>query len=133
MLLTAEHLITTKSWWDTVDSVATKTVGALVRAHPELARAMDQWIDADDRWLARTAVIHQLGSKAATDCDRLFAYCERRASDTDFFIRKAIGWALREYAKTDGPAVQRFVADHAGALSNLSKREALKNISAAVK
>jgi len=128
LLLTAEHLITTKSWWDTVDSLASKTVGALVRAHPELAPTMDQWIGADDMWLARTALIHQLGYKTATDHERLFAYCRQRAGDADFFIRKAIGWALREYAKTDPQAVHRFVDTHDGVLSNLSKREALKNL-----
>ena len=104
LLITVEHLITTKSWWDTVDTLAAHTTGALVRAHPELTRTMDAWIDADDFWLARTALIHQLRYKADTDVDRLFAYCARRAHDTEFFIRKAIGWALREYAKTDPPS-----------------------------
>jgi len=129
LLLTAEHLITTKSWWDTVDSLASKTVGALVRAHPKLAATMDEWVGAADVWLARTALIHQLGYKAATDHERLFAYCRQRAGDTEFFIRKAIGWALREYAKTDPQAVQRFVATNDAVLSGLSKREALKNLS----
>ncbi|HZQ84305.1 MAG TPA: DNA alkylation repair protein [Acidimicrobiales bacterium] len=129
LLLTVEHLITTKSWWDTVDLLASKVVGTLVRNHRELAPTMDAWIDADDFWLARTAILHQLGSKSGTDADRLFAYCERRAGDTEFFVRKAIGWALREYAKTDPRAVRQFVADHDAVLSNLSKREALKNIS----
>jgi 3-methyladenine DNA glycosylase AlkD len=129
LLLTAEHLIITKSWWDTVDSLASKTVGALVRAYPKLAATMDEWIAADDIWLARTALIHQLGYKSATDHERLFAYCRQRAGDSEFFIRKAVGWALREYAKTDPQAVQRFVDANDGALSNLSKREALKDLS----
>jgi len=129
LLLTAEHLITTKSWWDTVDSLASKTVGALVRAYPKLAATMDECIAADDIWLARTALIHQLGYKSATDHERLFAYCRQRAGNSEFFIRKAIGWALREYAKTDPHAVQRFVTANEGLLSNLSKREALKNLS----
>ncbi|MBV9255416.1 MAG: DNA alkylation repair protein [Actinobacteria bacterium] len=133
MLLTVEHLITTKSWWDTVDALASKVVGALVRAHRELVPTMDAWIDADDFWLARTAILHQLAWKADTDADRLFGYCERRAGDTEFFIRKAIGWALREYAKTDAGAVQQFVADHDDALSGLSKREALKNVARSLK
>jgi 3-methyladenine DNA glycosylase AlkD len=128
LLITVEHLVTTKSWWDTVDSLAAQTVGALVRAHPALARTMDAWIDEDDLWLARTAILHQLRYKAATDPVRLFAYCARRAPDREFFIRKAIGWALREYAKTDPAAVLRFVADHDDALSGLSKREALKHL-----
>jgi 3-methyladenine DNA glycosylase AlkD len=129
LLITVEHLLTTKSWWDTVDSLASQTVGALVAAHRKLAHTMDAWIEADDHWLVRTAIIHQLKYKATTDTDRLFGYCARRAGETDFFIRKAIGWALREYAKTDADAVRRFVADHDGVLSGLSTREALKNVS----
>jgi 3-methyladenine DNA glycosylase AlkD len=79
-------------------------------------------------WLARTALLHQLGYKGATDSVRLFGYCERRADHPDFFIRKAIGWALREYAKTDPEAVRAFVFKNAGSLSGLSQREALKNL-----
>jgi 3-methyladenine DNA glycosylase AlkD len=125
-LTTVERLITSKSWWDTVDTLASHTVGGLVRAHPELAAVMDRWVASDDIWLARTAILHQLGSKAATDVDRLFAYCLRRASDREFFVRKAIGWALREYSKTDDAAVRAFVRDHHDELSGLSRTEALK-------
>ena len=122
----ARVLITTKSWWDTVDVLAGRVVGPLVMASPALAAAMDQWIDADDMWLARTALLHQVHYRAATDADRLFCYCERRAADREFFVRKAIGWALREYSKTDAIAVRRFVASHAQVLSPLSVREATK-------
>jgi 3-methyladenine DNA glycosylase AlkD len=125
-ITTAERLVTTKSWWDTVDTLASHTVGALVRIHPDLEAVMDDWIDSDDIWLARTAILHQLGSKAGTDRDRLFAYCLRRASEREFFIRKAIGWALREYSKTDEEAVRVFVRDNSDALSGLSRTEALK-------
>ncbi len=121
-----ETLITTKSWWDTVDSIAAKIVGDVVSRHSELVGIMDVWIDNDNIWLARTAILHQLKWKNRTDGDRLFDYCLRRTSDTEFFIRKAIGWALREYSKTDADAVERFVADHPAELSGLSKREALK-------
>jgi 3-methyladenine DNA glycosylase AlkD len=121
-------LLTTKPWWDTVDALAANGVGSLVRAHPDLAAVMDRWIGDRDFWLARTAILHQLRWKADTDTDRLFGYCLRRAADTEFFLRKAIGWALREYSKTDPAAVERFVADHEGELSGLSKREALKVI-----
>ena len=131
LLDTVEHLIVTKSWWDTVDSLAAQTTGALVTAHPQLAATMDAWIEADNFWLARTAILHQLKYKAATDAARLFGYCERRAADREFFIRKAIGWALREYSKTDPAAVQRFVADHDARLSGLSKREALRRMAPA--
>jgi 3-methyladenine DNA glycosylase AlkD len=120
-----ERLITTKSWWDTVDPLAARVVGPLVAASPELRAAMDEWLVSNDKWLARSALLHQLGYKAQTDADWLFAACLRRAADTDFFLRKAIGWVLREYSKTDAAAVRRFVADHDGELSGLSKREAL--------
>jgi 3-methyladenine DNA glycosylase AlkD len=122
----AEQLIVTKSWWDTVDELAQHVVGWLVLHHPQLSAVMDEWIASDDLWLARTAIIHQERFKAETDAERLFRYCLHRASDRDFFIRKAIGWALREYSKTDADAVRRFVADHASELSPLSQREALK-------
>ncbi len=125
----ARQLVVTKSWWDTVDTLASHTVGPLVRQHPGLVAEMDAWIDDDNMWLARTALLHQLGYKATTDSVRLFGYCRRRATHPDFFIRKAIGWALREYAKTDPEAVRAFVHDNDGTLSGLSKREALKNIS----
>lgn len=126
LLPVVEGLITTKSWWDTVDVLAARVVGPLVTAAPALRSEMDRWSASDDKWLARSAILHQLGYKAATDADWLFAACLRRAADTDFFLRKAIGWALREYSKTDEAAVRRFVADHDAELSGLSKREALK-------
>jgi 3-methyladenine DNA glycosylase AlkD len=125
-LTLAEQLIVAKSWWDTVDELAQHIVGWLVLQHPQLNTAMDEWIASDNLWLARTAIIHQERFKAGTDPERLFRYCLLRAGDRDFFIRKAIGWALREYSKTDADAVRRFVADHSSELSPLSQREALK-------
>ena len=124
-LATARLLLTTHSWWDTVDDLAQNVVGPLVqRGHR--AALMDEWIDDENIWLARTAILHQNRCKGDTDTDRLFHYCEVRAADTEFFIRKAIGWALREYSKTDAAAVRAFVAAHDRELSGLSKREALK-------
>ncbi|MGW5477791.1 DNA alkylation repair protein [Streptomyces sp. NPDC004008] len=122
------HLVSTVSWWDTVDALAAHVVGGLVAADPKLRGAMDTWIEDDDLWIARTALLHQLRHKEATDTGRLFAYCLRRSSDPDFFLRKAIGWALREYAKTDPEAVREFVAREGARLSPLSVREALKNL-----
>lgn len=119
--------ITTRSWWDTVDAFARPT-GEQVRAHPELGAVMDRWIDAESLWLARVAILHQLHARDATDAERLFRSCARRAGDPEFFVRKAIGWALREYAKTDPEAVLAFVAAHESELSPLSKREALRRI-----
>ncbi|WP_327358084.1 DNA alkylation repair protein [Streptomyces sp. NBC_01304] len=126
----ARHLITTVSWWDTVDALASHVVGGLVVADPKLRADMDAWIEDDDLWVARTALLHQLRYKSATDTDRLFAYCLRRADHPDFFLRKAIGWCLREYAKTDAEAVRSFVAAHRDRLAPLSVREALKNVGA---
>lgn len=123
-----ERYITTGSWWDTVDSLAAWSVGPLVAANPPLVEVMDQWIDHDNMWLARTAILHQLSYKADTDADRLFAYAERRAEDREFFIRKAIGWALRQHARVQPDEVRSFVAANEDTLSGLSKREALKHI-----
>ena len=122
----AERFITTKSWWDTVDALASRTVGPLVLAHPDLVVAMDRWIDHHDIWLARTALIHQLTFKNTTDVERLLRYCRRRAGDREFFIRKAIGWALRELTKTDPKVVHAFLAEMGDELSPLSRKEALK-------
>lgn len=124
----ARQLVTTRPWWDTVDALAAHVVGGLVAADPALKADMDAWIEDEDLWAARTALLHQLRYKDATDTDRLFAYCERQAQHPDFFIRKAIGWCLREYAKTDPDAVRDFVARRRAVLAPLSVREALKNI-----
>ncbi|TLQ47211.1 DNA alkylation repair protein [Streptomyces marianii] len=124
----ARRLITTVSWWDTVDTLAAHVVGPLVAADPALVRVMDRWIDDDDLWVARTALLHQLRHKEATDEERLFRYCLRRSGHPDFFIRKAVGWSLREYAKTAPDAVRAFVDSARGRLAPLSEREALKNL-----
>jgi 3-methyladenine DNA glycosylase AlkD len=126
LLKTVRKLIETKPWWDTIDSLAIHTVGRLVAEHPELVLDMDRWVASDNVWIVRTAIIHQLSYKANTDVERLFAYCLQRSAHRDFFIRKAIGWALREYSKTDERAVRAFVREHADTLSGLSRTEALK-------
>jgi len=123
-----EHLITAKSWWDTVDVLAAHVVGTLVTRHPDLLSVMDDWIADENIWLARSAIIHQLFFKEATDVDRLFAYATQQMGHTDFFIRKAIGWSLRQYARTDSDAVVAFVEANADDLSGLTKREALKHV-----
>ncbi|MFI5804939.1 DNA alkylation repair protein [Streptomyces sp. NPDC051561] len=121
-------LVVTNSWWDTVDLLAARVVGPLVSADPKLRSVMDRWIEDPDMWVARTALLHQLGHKDTTDTTRLFAYCLRQAGHPDFFVRKAIGWCLREYAKTDPAAVRDFVGQYRDVLSPLSAREALKNL-----
>jgi len=127
-LATARTLITDKSWWDTVDALAAHLVGPIVANHPAIVSTMDEWAGEENTWLARTAILHQLTYKEATDTERLFRYCVTRADHRDFFIRKAIGWALRQHAWTDPVAVRRFVAAHTDRLSPLSVREALKNV-----
>jgi 3-methyladenine DNA glycosylase AlkD len=127
-LATISTLVTTRSWWDTVDPLATRVVGGLVRRHPELSAEMDAWSAAEDMWLVRTAILHQLHYGAETDTDRLFGYCTRQAGHRDFFVRKAIGWALRQYARTEPGAVSSYVAAHRDQLSPLSVREATKHL-----
>jgi 3-methyladenine DNA glycosylase AlkD len=125
---TVRDLVTHRSWWDTVDPLAARVVGPIVDRHPEAVTVMDAWLRDGDMWLARTAILHQLGYADRTDADRLFRYCLARAGHRDFFIRKAIGWALREYARTDPAAVRAFVRSHETTLSPLSVREAVKNL-----
>jgi 3-methyladenine DNA glycosylase AlkD len=124
----ARRLVTTVPWWDTVDALAAHVVGPLVAADPALGAVMDAWIDDEDMWVVRTALLHQLRYRDATDSGRLFDHCLRRAGHPDFFVRKAIGWALREYARTDPDAVRQFVDGARDRLSPLSVREALKHL-----
>jgi 3-methyladenine DNA glycosylase AlkD len=127
-LPTAEVLVSTRPWWDTVDELAKHVVGPIVHAAPGTRTWMDRWLVGDDIWLARTAILHQERWKADTDAEWLFAACLTRAADTEFFIRKAIGWALRSYSYVDPGAVERFVEQHHDDLSGLSRREALRAI-----
>ncbi|MFC3384141.1 DNA alkylation repair protein [Couchioplanes azureus] len=127
-LPTARFLVTTKSWWDTVDALASHLVGGLVASHPELAAQMDLWVEDDDMWVVRTAILHQLTYGRRTNADKLFGYCTRQAGHPDFFVRKAIGWALRQYARTDAEAVRTYLSRHQHLLSPLSVREAAKHL-----
>jgi 3-methyladenine DNA glycosylase AlkD len=121
-----EFLIVNKSWWDTVDGLAL-LVGVLVQRFPSLLERLDTWAEHQNFWLRRVAMIHQLRFKYDTDSSRLFGYALQNATNSEFFIRKAIGWALREYAKIMPRAVQDFIFEHPE-LSNLTKREALKGL-----
>jgi 3-methyladenine DNA glycosylase AlkD len=125
---TARELVTGRPWWDTVDALAANVVGPLALRHRSLATTLDGWAVDSDLWVVRTALLHQLHYREDTDAERLFRYCSEQSRHRDFFVRKAIGWALREYAKTDPAAVRRYVAAHRGLLSPLSVREALKNL-----
>ena len=125
-ILFIQKLIMTKSWWDTVDTIASHMVGAIVFNYPETVSIMDEWIDHENMWIRRTAILHQLNFKDRTDLKRLFIYCKKRMNEPDFFIRKAIGWALRQYSYVDAPSVIQFVKTYESDLSTLSKSEALK-------
>jgi len=121
--------ITTEPWWDTCDPLARGCAGQVVRHHPALRSTMDRWLAGDNLWLTRAAIIHMGGWKDAIDRDWVFAACMATAEHPDFFIRKAIGWMLRDLAWVDPLAVTAFI-DGPGSqvLSNLSKREGLKNV-----
>jgi 3-methyladenine DNA glycosylase AlkD len=122
-----EELILTKSWWDTVDHLAVHGAGAILFRHQaRLEETSDRWIRSGELWLQRTSLIVQLSWKADTQADVLFGNCAALASHQDFFIRKGIGWALRQYARTDPEAVLQFVRAHT--LSALSEREAIRGI-----
>ena len=122
-----ERMITEGAWWDLVDDIAANLVGGVVRADPDHMRpVLERWLTGDDLWLRRTVIICQLKSKEKTDTALLFDACERTAHETDFFIRKAIGWALRQHSRIEPDAVRDFVETHRDDLSGLSLREATK-------
>ncbi|CAM2864732.1 DNA alkylation repair protein [Actinomyces slackii] len=121
-----EHCVRTGAWWDLVDE-ASHAVGLVMRAHPAAAARMRAWAADADMWVRRSAIICQLQHKADTDLALLTDVIEANQEDREFFIRKAIGWALRDYARTDGDWVRAFVQAHPS-LSPLSRREALKHL-----
>jgi len=123
------RLIEEGAWWDLVDDIAIRLVGrVLLDDRPRMHPKLDRWIDDRDMWIRRSAILSQIKHKDRTDQEQLFGYCVKRVDEKEFFIRKAIGWALREYAKTEPEAVRRFALDHRDQLSGLSFREATKHI-----
>jgi 3-methyladenine DNA glycosylase AlkD len=124
-----EELIVGAGWWDVVDEVATGALRDLVAAHPvEMGRAMREWSVSSDLWKRRSSIICQVGRRRSTDLRLLYDCLEPNLADRDFFVRKAIGWALRDYAWADPDEVVRYVALNEARLSGLSRREALKNV-----
>jgi 3-methyladenine DNA glycosylase AlkD len=123
-------LLETDPWWDTVDGL-TAVLGKVIHGAGRAAGQgmMDAWVVDASFWVRRAAMLHQLGWRLDTDRARLFGYAARLAGEQEFFIRKAIGWALRDYARWDGDAVRAFVAENEDVLSPLSRREALKHLS----
>jgi len=126
MLPTYEEIIRTGAWWDLVDGVAHRIRGLLLAHSSTMSPILLQWSRDEDMWIRRAAITAQLGAKSQTDTRLLAAVISANLADDEFFIRKAIGWALREYSKTDPAWVRAFTSSNAAALSPLSTREALR-------
>ncbi len=125
---TMEYLITTKSWWDTVDSIAGGTVGVHFKRYPTVRKKyLVRWRKSENFWLRRTTILFQLNYKEETDFDLLCDIIRENLGSKEFFINKAIGWALRQYARTDPKAVKKFVKE-TKELNPLSQREAMKHL-----
>ena len=134
-----EHLLRTGAWWDLVDETA-HLVGGVLLGHPGVRPVLDEWAVADDLWVRRAAIICQVGARERVDRDLLTLAIDANLDGStrttpalspygrEFFVRKAIGWALRDHARTDPDWVRRFVADREDTLSGLSRREALRHL-----
>ncbi len=123
------HLVVSGAWWDVVDEIASHLVGAALAADRAAATpVLRGWAYGDELWLRRTAVLAQLRHRDRTDTDLLAEAIEANLADSSFWLRKAIGWALREHARTDPDWVRDRVAAWDGRISNLSRREALKHL-----
>jgi 3-methyladenine DNA glycosylase AlkD len=125
-----ERFLRDRPWWDTVDTLGNAVITPVVARHPEQVETMWRWWDSPDRWLIRAAIGHQRGLRERTDLDRLFAMCHRYASEREFFIAKAIGWALRDVTSWNPAAVDGFVRTHPD-LSSVARREALRGLARA--
>lgn len=122
---TLEYLLVTKSWWDTVDTLSGGPLGVHFQRHPKVRKTyLAKWRKSEDFWLRRACILFQLNYKQDTDFDLLCEIIRENLGSKEFFINKAIGWALRQYTRVDPQAVRDFVA--AAPLSPLSAREAVK-------
>lgn len=122
-----EELITTKSWWDTVDILAGKLAGKYFERYPlKIINYVGKWNASENMWLVRSTILFQLNYKEKTNKDLLFGTILPHIGSTEFFIQKAIGWALRQYARFAPESVMDFVKQNK--LKPLSKREALKHL-----
>jgi 3-methyladenine DNA glycosylase AlkD len=127
-ITTIEYLLVTKSWWDTVDMLAGHAVGTQFKRFPDVReKYLKNWRKSDNFWLRRTTLLFQLGYKKETDFNLLCELIHENLGSDEFFINKAIGWALRQYARTNPTPVKKFVKATKD-LNPLSRREALKNI-----
>lgn len=124
-----EEMIVSGAWWDLVDPLATHSLGRMLRENPAEVRAvMLGWSTDEDMWKRRTAILCQLHFKGETDLELLYACIDPSLASKEFFLRKAIGWALRQHARTDPGEVARWVRVNEGRLSPLSRREAMKHL-----
>jgi len=124
-------LVQRKSWWDSVDALAGVVGDILLLARKQGhdgQHTMDSCLGHSNLWVRRVAMLHQLGWKERTDESRLLRYALHLAGEPDFFIRKAIGWALRDYARTRPDVVRAFLAQHGQTFSGLTRREAGKHL-----
>ncbi|HWZ46434.1 MAG TPA: DNA alkylation repair protein [Candidatus Saccharimonadales bacterium] len=122
-------MIVDGAWWDYVDELAAHRIGTLLRRYPaRVGRLMLQWSRSKDLWKRRTAILCQLKFKSETDLPLLYRCIEPALTSEEFFLRKGIGWALRQYAWINPAEVRRYVEKHRSSLSPLSRREAMKNI-----
>ena len=122
-----EKLILNNSWWDSVDTIAKYILGEYLLEFPlETKKVIERFSNSENMWLNRSAILFQLGYKQKTNADFLFSECLKQSHSNEFFIKKAIGWALREYAKSNPEAVKEFVKT--SNLKPLSTKEALKNM-----
>lgn len=127
-----QALLLREPWWETVDglsAVIADVMHAALLQQPNAAVAMDAWLKHPSHWVRRSAMLHQLGWRLDTDTTRLFGYAQQLADEKEFFIRKAIGWALRDYARWNPKAVTNFLLEHRAKLSGLTVREAAKHLS----
>lgn len=124
-----EEMIVSGAWWDYVDEIASHRLGAVLKREGEpMRQRMLDWSRSGDLWKRRSAILCQLSFKDTTDLDLLYACIEPSLGSSEFFLRKAIGWALRQHAWTDPVEVRRYVRSNEVRLSPLSRREALKNL-----
>ncbi|MBT3691452.1 DNA alkylation repair protein [Candidatus Woesearchaeota archaeon] len=124
-----EHIIITGAWWDIIDGISPNTVGGLLKKYPkEMRKTLKSWNNSNHIWLRRASILSQLKFKSETDEELLYSFIKNRVHEKEFFIRKAIGWSLREYSKTNKESVKKFINENKNELSNLSIREGSKYI-----
>ncbi len=123
-----EELIVDGAWWDYVDDLAQR-LGEILHNEPKAMKAkLLQWSQSPDMWKRRASIICQLACKQDTDPDLLYRCIEASIDSSEFFLQKGIGWALRQYARTNPQEIRRYVRDNEKRLSPLSRREALKHL-----